>query len=91
VNLARLHQHFTAGGDGYEKLEHALPIEQLAPLQATVCAFERTAMFQAALVLVRFYEELAPLLARTHDLPYPADLAGVMSARLNNVRDTDVN
>jgi hypothetical protein len=91
VNLARLHQHFTAGVDGYEKLEHALPIEQLAPLQATVCPFERNAMLQAALVLVRFYEELAPLLARTHDLPYPADLAGVMSARLNNVRATAVN
>ena len=30
-------------------------------------------MLQAARVIVRFYQELAPLLARTHGITYPAD------------------
>jgi hypothetical protein len=39
-------------------------------------------MLQAALVLVGFYQEVAPLLARTHGIAYPAALARVMSDRL---------
>jgi len=89
LNLARLRQNFSdpgVGEEGYYKVEQALPIEQLAPLQATYCPLEQGAMLQAALVIVRFYQELARPLARTHDIPYPADLERVMCDRLEHVR-----
>jgi Streptomycin adenylyltransferase len=85
VNLARLQQHFAAVAGGYEKVEQALPEEQLASLQATCCALEQGAMLRAALVIVRFYQEVAPLLAQAHGIPYPADLAQVMAERLEKL------
>jgi predicted nucleotidyltransferase len=85
VNLARLRENFQAPPEGYEKVEQAIPVEQLAPLQATFCPLERDAMLQAALVIVRFYQELASPLARAHGIPYPADLERVMSDRLEQL------
>ena len=88
LNLARLRQNFSdpdVGAEGYFKLEQALPVEQLSALQATYCPLEQGAMVQAALVIVRFYQELAPLLARTHGIAYPAELDHVMSDRLEQV------
>jgi Streptomycin adenylyltransferase len=87
VNLARLRQNFSAGADGYEKVEQAIPGEQLSSLQATFCPLEQGAMLQAALVSVDFYQELAPLLAQTHGITYPADLERVMSDRLEKLCD----
>jgi predicted nucleotidyltransferase len=91
VNLVRLRQNFLAEAEGYEKLEQALPIEQLVPLQATFCPLERGAMLQAALVIVRFYQELAPPLAQAHGIPYPADLARMMSGRLEELCNAYLN
>src|SRR6266566_3862344 len=85
VNMARLRQNFSAEAEGYEKVEQALPIKQLAPLQATFCPMERGAMLQAALAIVRFYQELAPSLAQTYGIPYPTDLARIMSGRLEQL------
>jgi hypothetical protein len=85
INLARLRQNFSAEADGYEKVEQALPVQQLSSLQATFCPQEREAMLQAARVIVRFYLELAPLLARTHGLPYPAELERVMADQLEKL------
>lgn len=85
VNLARLRENFHAEAQGYEKVEQALPVEKLAPLQTTFCPMERAAMLQAALVLVRFYQELAPPLARAHAISYPADLARVIFDRLKRL------
>jgi len=85
VNLARLRQNFQAEAEGYEKVEQALPVEQLALLQTTCCPLERDAMLQAALVIVHFYQELAPPLARAHGIPYPADLARMMVERLEQL------
>jgi hypothetical protein len=85
VNLARLRQNFLERPEGYEKVEQALPIEQLSSLQATFCPLERDAMLQAALVIVCFYRELAPLLARTHGITYPADLERMMYGRLEKL------
>jgi Streptomycin adenylyltransferase len=85
VNLARLRQNFSVEAEGYEKVEQALPVEQLAPLQATCCPLEQDAMLQAVLAIVRFYQELAPPLAQAHGIPYPADLARVMSGRLEQL------
>jgi len=66
VNLARLRHNFATEADGYDKVEQALPVEQLSPLQATCCPLEPGAMLQAALVLVRFYRGVVPLLTQTH-------------------------
>jgi predicted nucleotidyltransferase len=82
VNMARLRQNFSAKAEGYEKVEQAVAVEQLAPLQASFCLMERDAMLQAAFTIVHFYQELAPSLAQAHGMPYPADLARVMSGRL---------
>jgi hypothetical protein len=88
VNLARLRENFSAAPEGYEKVEQALTGEQLASLEATCCPLERSAMLQAALVIVRFYQELAVPLARTHGITYPADLERVMAGRLEKLLDT---
>jgi len=85
VNLARLRQNFQAEAEGYEKVEQAIPVEQLAPLQATFCLMERGAMLQAAIIIVRFYQELAPPLARAHGVPYPIELERVMYDRLEQL------
>lgn len=82
INLARLEHNFAEKAEGYEKVEHAVPIEQLAPLQVSFCPMEKAAMLQAALTIIRFYQKLAPSLAQKHNLPYPYELAQVMSDRL---------
>jgi len=88
INLARLRQNFLdgdVGSEGYFKLEQALPVAQLSPLQATYCPLERGAMLQAALAIVRFYQEQALILTRTHDIAYPTALESVMLDRLNKL------
>jgi predicted nucleotidyltransferase len=87
VNLARLRQNFQAPAEGYEKVEQAIPIEMLLPLEMTCCPLEQGAMLRAALVIVRFYQELAPPLARAHGIPYPADLDRMMYDRLEQLCD----
>jgi predicted nucleotidyltransferase len=91
VNMARLRQNFSAKAEGYEKVEQTLPVEQLAPLQASFCLMERDAMLQAALTIVRFHQELAPPLAQAHGIPYPTDLARVMSGRLELLCNAHLN
>jgi predicted nucleotidyltransferase len=85
VNLARLKQNAAHRADGYEKVEQALPMEQLSPLQASFVPLEPGAMLQAALVIVRFYEELASVVAGIHGIAYPSDLARVTYARLKKL------
>jgi hypothetical protein len=85
VELARLRHNFSAAAEGYEKVEKALPVEQLAPLQATYCPLEREAMLQAVHLILRFYQDLAPPLAQAHGIPYPAELERVMVARLEKL------
>ena len=88
VNLARLHHNFfdaSVGEDDYFKLEQVIPIEQLSPLQATFCPQESGAMLRAAHVIFRFYQELAPPLARAHGIPYPEALERMEWARLEKL------
>jgi predicted nucleotidyltransferase len=82
VNLARLERDFAAPADGYEKLERALPVEQLAPLRATFCALEPAALLAAGQHVFAFYQALAPRLATAYGLSYPAGLAPIFQARL---------
>lgn len=89
VNLARLRQNFAdadVGEEGYFKVEQAIPVEQLSSLQATFCPQEEGAMLQSVLVIIRFYQELAPLLAQAHGITYPTDLERVMVDRLQRLR-----
>jgi predicted nucleotidyltransferase len=85
VKLARLRYNFAdayVGEEPYFKIEHALPIEQLSPLQTTFCPLEYEAMLQAALVLCRFYQDVAASLAEAHNLPYQIDLERIMIGQL---------
>ncbi len=77
VNLARLRYNFEDAGVGdepYFKIEQAMPVEQLAALQATYCPLEITALRTAGFVTLEFYREAATELAAMHGLPYPAEL-----------------
>jgi predicted nucleotidyltransferase len=88
MNLARLRNNFSDAGvgeEGYFKIENALPVEQLSPLQKTFPPLEQGAMLQAALEIVDFYKELAPLLAQAHGIPYPDALERVMVERLEKL------
>ncbi|WIG59721.1 MAG: hypothetical protein OJF49_002468 [Ktedonobacterales bacterium] len=85
VNLLRLTHDFTTEPEGYEKLEQAVPTEQLAPLRATYCPLDRDAMLQAARIIVRLYRDLALPLAQSHGISYPTALDHMMSARLDTL------
>lgn len=88
LNLVRLQHNFTGATEGYEKIEKAVPVEQLAPLQATFCPLERDPMLQAVSNIVRFYQQIAPPLAHAYHLPYPERLSHLMSARLAKLSGT---
>jgi hypothetical protein len=83
INLARLERDFTVEAEGYWKVEKALPEETLLPLKTTFCPLEARAMLEAALVLVRFYQQVAPRLAAKYGIAYPADVERVLSKRLD--------
>jgi hypothetical protein len=88
MNLARLRQNFLdpdVGSESYFKIERALPVEQLSPLEGTFCALNKAAMLQAAHVIVRCYQEWAAPLARAHGIPYPHGLERVMLDRLEQL------
>ncbi|MFQ5933890.1 MAG: aminoglycoside 6-adenylyltransferase, partial [Dehalococcoidia bacterium] len=91
VGLVRLRHDFSAEAEGYEKVEKAVPVEQLSSLQATFCPMEKDAMLQAALVIIRFYKELARPLALSHGIAYPEGLAQVMSGRLEKLCNTHLS
>lgn len=78
VVLARLRHNFSdsyvGGGEPYFKIEQALPVKELSPLQTTYCSMEYDAMLYAAFDLCRFYQELAPSLAEEYSIIYPSDL-----------------
>jgi hypothetical protein len=85
VNLARLQQDFEdedVGTEGYFKLEKAILIEQLTPLQESFPPMQPEPMLQAAHTILRFYQELAPALASAYGIAYPADLERILSVRL---------
>jgi len=83
VNLARLRHNFAdadIGEEPYFKVEQAMPVAELAPLQATFCPLEAEAIRQAGLVILQFYKEAAIELAEAHGLVYPAELERLMVA-----------
>jgi hypothetical protein len=90
LNLARLKYDFldsNAGEESYFKIDHDMPVEQLAPLRETFCPLERAAMRDAAWEILQFYRALAPDLAHMHGVLYPAQLEKIMSKRLETLRN----
>ena len=94
VNLARLQHNFSdacVGAEPYFKVEQALSIEQLSPLQTTYCSMEYQPMLQAGLVICQFYRELAASLAKAHNLTYQADLERMMINQLKELYDASLD
>lgn len=94
VNLARLRYNFSdayGGEEPYFKIEQAMPIEQLSPLQATYCAMEYEPMLQAAHVICRFYQDVAPSLAKAHNLTYQSNLEQMMMRQLKELDDVGLS
>jgi predicted nucleotidyltransferase len=90
VNLARLQHNILdadVGEEAYFKIETVMPVEQLSALKETFCPMEKESMLAAALVIVRFYLELAPALAQKHEVPYSHSLERVMMDRLKRLQD----
>lgn len=84
INLARLQHNFLdpdVGDEPYWKIEQAMPVAQLAPLQATFCSLELDAICQAGQILFQFYKDVATTLAARHGIAYPAALEKVMMAK----------
>jgi hypothetical protein len=88
VNLARLRYNFSgayAVEEPYFKVEQALPVEQLVPLEGTICPLEYDAMLEAALVIFRFYQAVAPILAQAHGITYQVGLEQMMKSQLEEL------
>ena len=88
MNLARLRNDFSdteIGEEGYFKIDRALPVELLSPLQRTFPPLDQGAMLQAALDILHFYKELAQPLAQLHGITYPDRLEQVMVDRLEKL------
>lgn len=93
VNLTRLRYNFSdayVGEEPYFKIEGVMPVEQLSPLQTTYCPMEYEAMYQAALLIFRFYQDAAPTLAREHGIAYQADLERIMFSHLEKLGNVDL-
>ena len=90
INLARLKHNFSdayVGDEPYFKVDQILPVNQLSPLQTTFCALDYEAMLQSALVIVRFYQNVATILANTYpsSIRYQADLERMMINQLKQL------
>jgi len=88
VNLARLEYNFLddgAGGEPYFKIERALPVERLKPLEATFGPMDKETLLKSSLVLLRFYREHAMMLAQAHGMSYPDVLERVLGEQLEEL------
>jgi predicted nucleotidyltransferase len=90
VILARLRYNFSdpyGGEEPYFKIEQAMPIEQLSSLQPTYCAMEYEPMLQAGRILCDFYRDLAPSLAKAHNLKYQGELEQMLMGQLDELNN----
>ena len=88
VNLVRLQHNFSDDGVGeepYFKVEYALPVENLAPLEDTFGPLEKKAILQSAMRILEFYLQIAPPLAQSRGNFYPHGLERVMRDRLEKL------
>jgi predicted nucleotidyltransferase len=85
VNLIRIEQHVEAQDEAYEKLDQAISTTPLSDLQSTLAPMERAAMLRAAVTIVDFFRERAPVVAAAYGVAYPAELAALMCDRLDRL------
>jgi predicted nucleotidyltransferase len=85
VNLIRIEQNVEAQEEAYEKREQATSTTRLSALQTSVSPMERGAMLRAAVEIVNFFRERAPVVASAYGLTYPAELEELMCARLDTL------
>jgi predicted nucleotidyltransferase len=85
VNLIRIEQNVEAQEEAYEKLDQAISTTRLSALQTSVSPMERGAMLRAAVEIVNFFRERAPVVASAYGLTYPAELEELMCARLDTL------
>jgi predicted nucleotidyltransferase len=85
VNLLRIEHGVEAQEEAYEKLEKAVPVSELAALQATFCTMERDAILRATFDVVSFFREHAPQVAGAYGSEYPAELERMMCDRLDEL------
>jgi len=85
VNLARIERGAEAGEEPYEKIDTTIPATALSPLTGTFVPLERRAMLEAAIEIVRFFQERAPRVAETHGETYPVELERLMVSRLDDL------
>jgi hypothetical protein len=78
------------GEEPYFKVDQILPIELLSPLPVTCCPLEYEAMLEAAWVIFRFYQAVAPPLAKGHGITYQVRLEKMMKSQLEAL-DADVD
>jgi predicted nucleotidyltransferase len=91
VNLARLRHNILdaeAGEEPFFKVERVMPVDQLSALRETFGPMEKDAMFNAALSIIQFYQEIAPPLAHFHEIHYSEKLERVMMERLQKLQDS---
>jgi predicted nucleotidyltransferase len=89
VGLARLRNDFSdteVEGEVYFKIEKAMPVEMLSPLQESLCPMERESMLRAGFLLAKYFKEVAEPLATEHDIRYPTELEALMIDRLHHVQ-----
>jgi predicted nucleotidyltransferase len=83
VNLIRIEQNVEAQEEAYEKLDLSISTSRLSALQKTLCPMESRAMLRAAVEILNFYRERAPVVASAYGLTYPAELERLMCNRLD--------
>lgn len=89
MSLVRLRQDLASADaveDPYFKVDKAIPVSDLAPLQATFGPMEPGSMLRSAIAIITIYQELAHLLVERHGVSYPTDLERVMLTRLERLR-----
>jgi predicted nucleotidyltransferase len=85
VNLIRIEENVEAQEEAYEKLDQAISTTRLSALQTSFSPMERRAMLRAAVKIVNFFRERAPVVASAYGLTYPAELEGLMCDRLDTL------
>jgi hypothetical protein len=88
-NLVRLRNNFSdpeVGDEPYFKIDQAVPVDQLSPLQETFCRLEKAAMLKAGLRIVQVYRELAIPLAQAHGIAFPEALERILLLRLEELQ-----
>jgi hypothetical protein len=89
VNLIRIEENVEAQEEAYEKLDQAISTTRLSALQTSFSPMERRAMLRAAVKIVSFFRERAPIVASAYGVTYPVELERLMCDRLDTLaRDT---